>query len=93
MVAEISEYQEQKDKMMVLQQQVALMEEDVAKEKGKAAGEKILVAMRHIATSPILQLILEIRAHLDAQEKQIKNLEKEKEALSQKYSTDPEIIR
>lgn len=45
MVAEISEYQEQKDKMMVLQQQVALMEEDVAKEKGKAAGEKLLVTI------------------------------------------------
>jgi len=30
---------------------------------------------------------------LDAQEKEIKNLEKEKEALSQKYPTDPEIVR
>ena len=37
--------------------------------------------------------ILEIRAHLDAQEKEINTLQKEKEALSQKYSTDPEIIK
>ena len=41
----------------------------------------------------ILNWLLEIRARLDAQEREIKKLEKEKEALSQKYSTDPEIIR
>ena len=37
--------------------------------------------------------ILEIRARLDAQEKEINNLQKEKEALSQKHSNDPEIIK
>ena len=37
--------------------------------------------------------ILEIRAHLDAQEKEINNLQKKKEALSQKHSNDPEIIK
>ena len=41
----------------------------------------------------IINRFLEIRAHLDAQEKEINNLGKEKEALSQKYSTDPEIIK
>ena len=42
-VAEISEGQREKDKMMALQQQVALMEDDVAKEKGRMAGKNIKI--------------------------------------------------
>jgi len=41
MVVEISEYQKEKDEMIALQQQVILMEEDIAKEKGRVAGESI----------------------------------------------------
>ena len=43
--------------------------------------------------SVLFSIILEIRARLDAQEKEINNLQKEKEALSQKHSNDPEIIK
>lgn len=42
---EISEYQEEKDKMMALQQQVALMEEDLTKEKGRVAGKVMVTVM------------------------------------------------
>ena len=72
--------------MMALRQKVALTEEDVAKEKGRVTG-------RNITNCNYFYWLLEIRARLDAQEKEIKRLEKEKEALSQKYSTDPEIVR
>ena len=72
--------------MMALQRQVALMEEDVTKEKGRVAG-------KNIVGNRCFSWFIEIRARLDAQEIEINNLEKEKEALSQKYSTDPEIIR
>ena len=89
MVTEISECQKKKDKMITLQQQVALMEEDVAKEKDRVAGKGI----RSRNAGIIINRFLEIRAHLDAQEEEINNLGKEKEALSQKYSTDPEIIK
>ena len=89
MVTEISECQKEKDKMIALQQQVALMEEDVAKEKDRVAGKGI----RSRNAGIIINRFLEIRAHLDAQEKEINNLGKEKEALLQKYSTDPEIIK
>ena len=41
MAAEISDYQKEKDTMMALRQKVAIMEEDVAKEKGRVTGKNI----------------------------------------------------
>ena len=41
MATEISDYQEEKDKMMALRHKVAIMEEDVAKEKGRVTGRSI----------------------------------------------------
>ena len=56
----------------------------------KRAGWQVIVSGVVIK---LFNRCLEIKAHLDAQEKEINNLEKEKQTLSQKYSTDPEIIK